>query len=439
MLAIVVSRADSASERIGDQLLRLAEWDAREDSARPDGAGGGTYYRTDGAELRTFEELHLHVEGVAEGFDDPDLLAFASRHSGETGALLSAHHTGNFGRAEYGGADGSLAEAAPNALRRVRGALAEYAPEGYDVGIECTHHGPSDVGCPSLFVELGSGEPQWSDPAGAEAVARAILDLRGVDPNGTRSIVGFGGGHYAPRFDRVLVETDWGVGHVAADWCIASIDGDRTDVVEAAFAESDAERALLDGDHPQLVETIEGLGYELVSETWLRETDGVDLDVVERVEAELSSIDSGLRFGADATIHAGGITTAEIPTGLLEEANGIDREAVRSAVAERTVAYETSEGATLVSGAVALGDGVDLQSIVEALAAVLERKYDDIAVREDAVLARREAFDPELARRAGVEEGPAFGKLSAGETVEVDGETVAPDDVTSARERRFRR
>ena len=441
MLAVVVSRADVASERIGDRLLALADWTEHEDGRRSDAAGGGTYYRTDGAELRTFDDLHLRIDGAAAAFDDPDLLVFASRHSGETGPLLTAHATGNFGPAEYGGGDGSLARAAPNALRAVRRAFADHAPEGYDVGVECTHHGPSTVGCPSLFVELGSGEDEWTDPAGAEAVARAILALRETPPTHYRTVVGFGGGHYAPRFDRVLVETDWRVGHVAADWALEAMgdpSGSRA-VVGKAFATSGTEFALVDGDRPGLVEVIDELGFETVSETWLRETTGVPLELVGDVESALAAVEAGLRFGAPAAGYDDEFAVAELPEELLSAAVGVDREATREAVDGRALAYDTEEGGTVVAGPVALADADDCRDVVAALATVLESKFDAVEVRDDEVVAIREAFDPELARAAGVEEGPAFGRLADGQPVEVDGETVAPDDVRSAREHRFPR
>jgi D-aminoacyl-tRNA deacylase len=439
MLAIVVSRADSASEHVGDHLLNLADWTEHEEESRSDAEGGGTYYRTDGAELRTFDGLHLHLDGAAAAFDESDLLVFASRHSGETGPLLTAHATGNFGPAEYGGGEGSLARAAPNALRAVRRFFEEYAPEGYDAGIECTHHGPSAVGCPSLFVELGSGEDEWDDPAGAEAVARSILALRGVDPTDYRTVVGFGGGHYAPRFDRIVTETDWRVGHVAADWVLETMGDPRESraVVGKAFAMSGTEFALVDGDRPRLESVIEDLGFETVSETWLRETTDVPLELVERIERELSPVDEGLRFGAAAEGYDGEFVADELPEELLEAANGVDRAAVLEAVDERAVAYETTEGGSLVAGPVALAEADDRRVLIEALAAVLESKYDTVEVREGEVHAVREAFDPDLAREAGVEEGPAFGRLADGRSVEVDGETVAPGEVRSARERRF--
>lgn len=439
MLAVVVSRADEASERIGRHLLESAEWDEREDEKHSDGNGGGTYYRREGIELRTFDDLHIYLDGAAAAFDDPELLVFASRHSGDTGPLLTAHATGNFGPAEYGGGEGSLARAAPNALSAVREALETHAPSGYDVGIECTHHGPSTVGCPSLFVELGSGETQWRDDDGAEAVARAILDLRGVDAHDERTVVGFGGGHYAPRFDRVLTGTDWGVGHVAADWGLEAMGEpeESVPVVAKAFQSSGTEFALLDGSYPEIASVIDGLGFETVSETFLRETTGVPLGLVGRIERELRSVDDGLRFGVDAVDYGGEFHTETLPSKLLEEVNGIDPEAVTRIVSETALGYETTENGTLVAGGVALAERSTYRTIVERFASVLESKYDSVETSADELIAEREAFDPTLAEAAGVEEGPDFGRLADGESIEVGGKRVEPDDVRRARTERF--
>jgi Uncharacterized protein conserved in archaea len=183
MLGIVVSRPDDASVNIGEHLLALADWDRLTDTVHPDADGGGVVYRTDGAVLREFEETHLQLERPAEAFDGVDLLVFASKHSGGTGPLLTAHHTGNVGPADHGGDPNEVARACPNAHARVIAALDDHAPDGYEVGAECTHHGPTDVGAPSMFVEVGSSRPEWDDPDAARAVARAILDLRGVAPD----------------------------------------------------------------------------------------------------------------------------------------------------------------------------------------------------------------------------------------------------------------
>jgi D-aminoacyl-tRNA deacylase len=439
-VAIVVSRADEASEHVGEQLLALREWDERRDEDRDPSRGGGTCYRSDPFELRTFEGLHLELEGVAAAFDDPDVFVFASRHSGETGPLLSGHFTGNLGPAEYGGADCTLAEAAPLALDRVLAAFERTVPEGYDTGIECTHHGPSEVGAPSLFVELGSSPREWADPAAAEAVARAILALADLgDPRADRTVVGIGGGHYAKRFERVLRETDWTVGHVASDWALDAMGDPREHrgVVRQLFERSGAERALVDGEYPALERVVSALGYEVVSETWLRAVDGVALDLADALAADLGTVEEGLRIGDPARDHHGDYAVIDLPVDLLEAARGVDQDRTRAAVEANVLAYETAEGGTKAVGRGAVAGDDDRDALVDALVAVLVAKYDRVEREDDLVVAHEEAFDPERARALGVPEGPKFGRLAGGDAVEVDGATVEPDDVTVQRTETF--
>jgi D-aminoacyl-tRNA deacylase len=457
VIAIVVSRADEASEHIGERLLELGRWERRIDDSRPAEDGGGAVYRTDGFELRTFDDLHLYVDDPAAAFDDPDVLLFASRHSGETGALLTAHCTGNFGSAEYGGEARAFAEACPNAHARCVEAFAERAPAAYDVGMECTHHGPSQVGVPSMFVELGSGEEQWRDPDGARAVARAILDLRDVAPHRDRTLVGFGGGHYAPRFTRIVRETDWAVGHIAADWCLEALDERfddssgrsasrdldamgapeaNRDVIRRTFERSDAEYAVIDGDYPDLERTISDLGYRVVSETWVRETDDRPLDLVEAAEDALSPVADGLRFG-NREAGPDEFTVVSLPDDLVAEAQGIDSAAASEAVADAAVAFETIENGNRVEGHAALPADTEMSDIVDELVLILSETYDEVTVQDGTVVATETVFDPELAATLGVPQGPEFGALADGETVTVDGETIPPAAVHAKRTRRF--
>lgn len=442
MIGIVWSRADEASEHIAEHLLELAGWTEHVDDTRPDAEGGGTYYRTEGIELRSFDGLHLELERPADAFCDIDWLAFASRHSGDTGALLTAHVTGNFGPAQFGGRDRELAEAAPAALDRIVESFAEHAPEAYDVGIECTHHGPSEVGAPSLFVELGSGPEQWDDPEGARAVAMALLDARDAPAHRPpespetprRQLVGFGGGHYAPRCTRILGETDWAVGHVAAGWCLEEMGAPREhrDLIESAFERTGTEYAVLDGEYPELETVIEELGYQVVSETWVRETDGLPLDLVERVESRLGPVAEGTRFGERAREDVGTIEIDQLPDGLLAKARPIDADTTRQIVEEQTVAFQTEQNGTRVGERVAVADAADSTALLEALLAVLEREYE-LDRQEDAVVLTETVFDPERARTLGVPEGPAFGRLSDGQSVTVDGREIDSETVSVER------
>ena len=444
MLGIVVSRADSASLQIGEQLRAIEEWEEDEDESRSKAAGGGTVYRNGEVSIREFEEWHLHLDRPADAFDDPDLLVFASRHSGETGPLLTAHHTGNFGPADHGGEDNELARACPNAHSAVLDALERYAPEGYEVGMECTHHGPSEVGAPSMFVEVGSAETQWDDADAARAVARAILDLRDVSPDrparngdGTRrQLVGFGGGHYTPRFERVCRETGWAIGHIGADWGLDAIeDADSLRaVIEQAFEQSAAEYALVDGERPGLVETVEECGYRAVSETWVRETDGVDLRFIRAVEQDVATVEQGLRFGEPALTHDGTeYAVVSVPDSLLDEVRGIDREATYEAVDSTTLAFLTDQGGTRPTGPAVLAEQSRRENLIDALIDILDQRYDTVERTPDRVIARERRFDPEKAKTLGVSEGPAFGRLASGETVEIEGRTIPPEKVRTER------
>jgi D-aminoacyl-tRNA deacylase len=338
-------------------------------------------------------------------------------------------------------------------------ALAEHAPASYDVGMECTHHGPTEIEVPSMFVELGSGPEEWADDAGAEAVAHAILDLAGVSadapaeaPDGAdsdgrrRHLVGFGGGHYAPRFTRIARETDWAVGHVAADWSLEELGApdENRDVVAQIFEQSAADVAVVEGDRPDLGATIEALGFRVESESWVRETDGASLALVDAAEDRLGTVADGLRFGAPAarlgsTDEAGtavaprALSSLSLPADLLDAAAGIDREGTMAAIDETCVAYQTTEGGNRPGERALVADAEVSGQLLDRLAAILRERFDSIAVEADGIVAEETAFDPSLAAAAGVPEGPAFGKLSSGVAVEIDGTTVEPEDVHERR------
>jgi D-aminoacyl-tRNA deacylase len=423
VIGIVVSRADEASEHIGEHLLDLGGFEQVSEDA----------YRADGFELREFDALHLDIDDAADAFDDPECVVFVSRHSGDTGPLLSAHYTGNFGPAKYGGEDRALAPACPNAHAAVLDSLREYAPDGYDVAMECTHHGPTSVGAPAMFVEVGSEESEWRDPDGARAVARAVLDLRGADPHSERSLVAFGGGHYAPRPTRILRETDWSVGHVAADWGLDELGDPREhrDVVDAMFEQSGAERAVVDGDKPRVREVVADLGYEVVSETWVKETSGVPLALAASLESALEPVDSGLRFGEPARGYDDGYVVVDLPGNLLDAAHAADPETTVAAARDHALAAATEENGNRLAGTAAFPDESAYDAFLDELAAVLATDYDDVTRENGVLTATRDAFDPAAAADLGVPEGPKFGKLANGQPVELAEATVTPGEVAT--------
>jgi D-aminoacyl-tRNA deacylase len=145
-----------------------------------------------------------------------DYFVVASRHWAKSGTpSLTAHATGNYGKAIFGGRNRELQAVPPNALRNVYLELLKNPPQGFQVSLEATHHSPTQFRVPMFFAEVGSGPVQWADLKACEYLVDAILNgiaSKEVVP----SVIGFGGGHYCPKFS--VMEKEHAFGHIAAKY-----------------------------------------------------------------------------------------------------------------------------------------------------------------------------------------------------------------------------
>lgn len=140
---------------------------------------------------------------------------FLSRHSAESGELaLTCHSTGNFGPAQFGGNDYEVAVPHPYLQREyMRNLQRRKESEGlfaeFDITIEATHHGPSALCKPAIFVEIGTTLAQWNDDGLCGAVADVVHQtLTSNIPSSAPVAVCFGGTHYPRRFtDEILSGT----------------------------------------------------------------------------------------------------------------------------------------------------------------------------------------------------------------------------------------
>lgn len=141
---------------------------------------------------------------------------FLSKHAAKSGhPSLTVHPIGNHAAADFGGKPATLSPAAArdmgSLLRRMKHHAAA-AGLPHSVTYESTHHGPF-LTRPALFVEIGSDEQWYRDPAGGKVLAAAIEDvLAGGGMGSGPVLVGVGGGHYVPRHtDKALAgEADFG-------------------------------------------------------------------------------------------------------------------------------------------------------------------------------------------------------------------------------------
>ncbi|WP_087036747.1 D-aminoacyl-tRNA deacylase [Thermococcus litoralis] len=150
----------------------------------------------------------------------PEIIIFASRHSSQQKLpALTTHVTGNWGKAMYGGKDESLAIAEPRAMKLALLKLHELNTLGWTVCYEATHHGPSELEVPSLFIEIGSSEEEWKNEEAGEIVAETITYvLENYQKSKFKTAIGIGGGHYAPKQTKKALTSDIAFSHIAAKY-----------------------------------------------------------------------------------------------------------------------------------------------------------------------------------------------------------------------------
>lgn len=273
-VTIVCSTQDRASQNIKNCLLSLRKWTI-----------AGSVDEFDIFEYKDFRIVEIvgsliFQEDLDKKLSDcgypASLIIFASKHrSKDMRAILTVHSTGNANEAKFGGAPKRLSQAAPQAVRSLLRSLKTLAiNEDYEVTLECTHHGPSDIDVPSVFIELGSNEVQWLDEVAGRIVANAILLLK---DDGSPVAVGFGGTHYAPRQTALILSTDITFGHIFPTHALHDID---ESMVKQAFERSGADFAYLDRksmkgiERDNLIRLIGSTGFEMKKESDIKEMNG---------------------------------------------------------------------------------------------------------------------------------------------------------------------
>lgn len=239
---IVASEQDPAALNIASWLVGDYGFDKSNNSPDPQ------ILRKGDVLLARVKEESIYAENV-DTLATADAVIFASKHKSEKGAPgLTVHCTGNvLDEAPYGGKPRSLALADPNRMRAALLSLSESREElglPYLVSLEATHHGPTELRVPSMFVEIGSSEKEWRDPVAGKAVARAIWAAATRPSNGIPS-VGFGGGHYSWKHTEAVVRGQFAMGHILSKYFFGNYD---PAMVELAFRRTvgDCSHAVID-------------------------------------------------------------------------------------------------------------------------------------------------------------------------------------------------
>ncbi len=212
---LVGSETDKASKTMISDLLKRG-FELKNESF---------YEYDDYPEIKLFvsNKNSLYFEDLEDYCPNSRAYIFLSKHSSKNQIpSLTCHFTGNFEDNPFGGREKELGIAFPSLQKLYLTNLLKYKNEleRFDIVMESTHHGPTSIKKPVVFVELGSNESQWTNQYAAsiinDSILKTIFQLNRNKLNPCKKIaIGIGGNHYASKFNKMLFESD--------DVCFGSI------------------------------------------------------------------------------------------------------------------------------------------------------------------------------------------------------------------------
>ena len=158
---------------------------------------------------------------------DYDGFIFLSKHAAESGVLaLTCHSTGNFSEAKFGGNERQVAIPHPDIQKMYLQTLKKNQTKfsEFQITIEATHHGPTALNKPAIFIEIGTTEKQWNDASLCNSVASLVDEVlrQPIEPNPVA--ICFGGTHYPSKFTKELLEGKFALGTVIPKHALDSLD-----------------------------------------------------------------------------------------------------------------------------------------------------------------------------------------------------------------------
>ena len=164
----------------------------------------------------------------------PDLIIFASRHTSKTARpAFLVHSTGNWGKsADFGGKPKDLSNTSAllhkAGFESLREQIEKFKIPDFSLDMEVTHHGPTTLDIPLIFMELGSSKQEWLIKEAGELVANAIVNavfkyLDFKEQNIQQIGLGFGGTHYAPNFNRLITNNNIALSFICPKYYIQEL------------------------------------------------------------------------------------------------------------------------------------------------------------------------------------------------------------------------
>ena len=176
----------------------------------------GEIYRGKYFDLLIIPTPAIYADWLEEKFSY-DGFIFLSKHAAESGVLaLTCHSTGNFSEAKFGGNNRQVAIPHPHIQKSYLQKLWQNRNDfsEFQITIEATHHGPTDLHKPSIFIEIGTTEKQWNDSILCNSIAKIVVEIMKSEQKSNPVAICFGGTHYPDKFTQEVIHGKFALGTV---------------------------------------------------------------------------------------------------------------------------------------------------------------------------------------------------------------------------------
>ncbi|ETA68314.1 hypothetical protein MettiDRAFT_1772 [Methanolobus tindarius DSM 2278] len=465
---ILCSAADAASQNIKYHLLQNEYWKKIEQV--PDNWKELiSVYENQEMRILEIEGHHIYEDRIDEKMKssgyDTDLIVVASKHkSGDGRSVLTAHFTGNPDKADFGGRPKELSVAAPHMLRLILRNMKTFSDKvDYEVNMESTHHGPTDLKTPMIYAEIGSSEKQWNDSEAGNIASKVIINA--VKEFTSREecgeyipvAVGFGGGHYASRQTELILDSEVTFGHNFPDYQLAFVD---KKMIIQAFEKSCADFAYFDKksmsakERERLSALMNELHYIILRESDIREIGKIPWNIFMNIKNKCNELCPDGKFRATEMFISqieksrqetekpdGEIVLCSINEELFQESVKASRKRTEEILACCAPIYMKRNNGTLSNTILGIGEDTKsaMQNVTNECIKILKEHYEIKYIPDDNILCIiSEKFDPKAANELDIPPGPMLGELAKGNPVVLEGKTITPEMVHKRKIKRIR-
>ena len=203
-------------------------------------------FHSENFDLLIIDTPSISADWLEEKFNY-DGFIFLSKHASESGKLaLTCHSTGNFSTAEFGGKPRQIAIPHPDIQKSYMRNLwnEKDSFSEFQIIIEATHHGPTALSKPSIFIEIGTTQTEWENTDLCNSVAKIVVKTLNQNRKNYPVAICIGGTHYPEKFTNELIHGEFALGTVIPKHALDYLDNElflhilqRNTEIDAAFVD----------------------------------------------------------------------------------------------------------------------------------------------------------------------------------------------------------